>query len=409
MWDFAAFMPHFSNNISLYEGNTPLLSFQNFPNLKGLKAKLEFRNPTGSFRDRAASLLMSDAAGKKMNSIISASTGSFSISLAAYAAKAKLKCKSVVPQNLELSKIEQLKLYGSDIVQTGSTLEEAMEAAKSIVIENPAENFYRPTPTENILMIEGQKTIGLELALQFPEIQNVIVPKGSGSLIYSVYRGFQDAIASGWIQSMPVFYAVSLDQATDVGRVESLEMGEVTLFQEIPRILKETNGKDIHINPNLMVDDSILLAKKEGLFIEPASGSVIAAARLLIQDSIIKLDETATILSGSGINALNLFASEMRETKKVVWGLSAKSTTKFEILGIIASNKADQAAAICSLLPKEKDKKSPTVQSIYQHLAELEEKGLLIAKMVDKKQKRYILTKKGTEFFEKLKDIIDFL
>ncbi|MHA1217646.1 MAG: threonine synthase, partial [Candidatus Heimdallarchaeaceae archaeon] len=99
MWSFRDFLPEYAKPISLYEGNTPLIEVKNIENLADLSLKLEFRNPTGSFRDRASSLIISDVVKKKYSQVIGASTGSFSISLSAYAAKAGIKSLSVVPQN----------------------------------------------------------------------------------------------------------------------------------------------------------------------------------------------------------------------------------------------------------------------------------------------------------------------
>ncbi|MHA1802508.1 MAG: threonine synthase [Candidatus Heimdallarchaeaceae archaeon] len=126
MWSLYPFLPHFSKPISLFEGNTPLLPVKNVVDYQNLALKLDFRNPTGSFRDRASSLLVSDAYQNKSGTIVGASTGAFSISLAAYAAKAKIDSISVIPQNLELSKIEQIKIYGSQIIEIGESVEESI-------------------------------------------------------------------------------------------------------------------------------------------------------------------------------------------------------------------------------------------------------------------------------------------
>lgn len=74
--------------MTLSEGNTPCTKISRDKKIKDLILKLEFRNPTGSFRDRAASVIVSDAFNKNQKKIVGASTGSFNISLAAYSAKA---------------------------------------------------------------------------------------------------------------------------------------------------------------------------------------------------------------------------------------------------------------------------------------------------------------------------------
>ena len=98
MWSLTSFLPSFSSKISLFEGNTPTISLQNIKELKNLKVKLEFRNPTGTFRDRACSLIMSDICSQNKKKIISASTGSFGISLSAYAARGRVNSLNYLTQ-----------------------------------------------------------------------------------------------------------------------------------------------------------------------------------------------------------------------------------------------------------------------------------------------------------------------
>ncbi|MBA7554365.1 hypothetical protein ES705_46980 [subsurface metagenome] len=97
MWSLNDFLPQFSKIMTLSEGNTPCTKISRDKPIKDLILKLEFRNPTGSFRDRAASVIVSDALNKKQKKIVGASTGSFNISLAAYSAKAGIKSTNILP------------------------------------------------------------------------------------------------------------------------------------------------------------------------------------------------------------------------------------------------------------------------------------------------------------------------
>ena len=401
MWSLKEFLPIFDKIITLAEGNTPLVQISRDKDLQGLNAKLEFRNPTGTFRDRACSLILSDAVQKDAKSIIGASTGSFSISLAAYAAKAGIVSKNVVPHNLELSKIEQMKIYGGTVIEKGETVDEAIRESETISIKEKA---YFATPEQNILTIEGQKTIGLEIALQSKEIESIIVPRGSGSLIFSIYRGFEDAKESGWINKIPRVYSISLEKSKIAHLAESLEIKKPYMIEEVQKLVKETDGREIEIDAGVMIDEALTLAKQEGLFIEPSSASVLAAARILTDDKDIKPTKTAAILTGSGFNALNIYAAQLRGKKKVVWGLSESSTTKFEILNLIAGKKATYGYSIWESLGK-----SQSLQSIYQHLNELTEKGLISEVVSEKKRKEFELTKKGFETIEKMRDLIDYI
>jgi threonine synthase len=397
MWSLNSFLPSFSNIASLIEGNSPIIQIKNIPEIKNLNVKLEFRNPTSSFRDRASSLIVSDALSKKNNEIIGASTGSFSISLAAYTSHAALKSTAFIPRNLELSKIEQLKMYGTKIVDTNKNLDEAIKSAKIYALEQKG---YFPTPNDNLLTIEGQKTIGLELILQLADIENVIIPRGSGTLILSIFRGFEDAIESGWIRKYPKIFAVSLKSTSSSHIAESLEMKAPPLLDHIKKILKKTKGRELQIDALDMIKDASEVAMKEGLFIEPASASVISAAKKLATDEIDP-KSTVAILTGSGLNALNKFAFQMRSLKKTVWGLSETSTRRFEILNLIAEKNATHGYAIWVSLGKKK-----TIQSIYHHLDSLNQDGLIKFQEVGN-TKKCIITNKGQDMLNKMREIID--
>jgi len=399
MWDYSPFLPKFKERITLVEGNTPLLPVKNIKTLQNLLLKLESRNPTGTFRDRASSLILSDAISQGASEIICASTGSFSISIAAYAAKAQLASTNILPQNIELSKIEQIKIYGSQVIQAGKTLDDALYQAQ---IHTRHVAAYSPSPSYNILTIEGQKTIGLELAQQFPDIQDLVIPMGSGSLLIGVYRGFLDAVESGWVAAVPRIHSVSLQDTAQAHLAESLEMNSGLLTKEVGQIVEKTHGVQLEIDASEMINDALEIAKMEGIFIEPASASVISAIKHLINDGKMELSTTAAILSGTGLNAMNIFASQMREMKKVVWGLSDISTRRFEILRLIAEDKAAHGYAIWLSLGKNK-----SLQSIYQHLINLENDGLIINVGGEEKRARYEITPKGLEMFEKMKDLID--
>jgi len=401
MWSLSDFLPLFTEPISLFEGNTPIVTIRNIKKYLNLNLKLEFRNPTGSFRDRALSLIVSDAIRSNKTSIVGASTGSFGISLAAYSAKAGLQTTNIIPQNLELSKIEQMKIFGSKVIEYGESVSEAIEKAQEYSIK---ENSYLATPDTNLLTIEGQKTIGLELALQLPNITTIIAPRGAGSLIYSIYRGFQDAHQSGWIDTIPAIYAVSLEKTKVSHLAESLNIKKPFLLKEVKEVLKNTKGQEIEIKADAMIDSAMLLAKKEGLFVEPASASVLVAAEKLISTGKVTSEDSVAILSGSGFNALNIYASQMRGKKKVVWGLSESSTTKFEIINLIAEEKAIYGYSIWEALGK-----TQSLQSIYQHLTELENRGIILVASRTAKRKQYTISSKGLETLEKMRDLIDFI
>jgi len=203
-------------------------------------------------------------------------------------------------------------------------------------------------------------------------LDNVVVSRGNGSLVLSLYRGFQDAIESNLITQMPKIYSAALKRGYGSHFAESLEIQKPVLLRYISPIIKETDGKELYVEPMEIIEDALDFAKKEGIFLEPASSSVITAYQELILKNKITLALAFCILTGSGLNELNIYAAQIGDKKKIIWGLSSSSTTKFEILNLIAEKKAEYGYVIWSILGKNYSK-----QSIYQHLSELEKKGYI--------------------------------
>ena len=398
IWDFQSFLPKFDSTYSMLEGNTPIIQFKRMDPISGIHVKLENRNPTGNFRDRASSLIISDALSSGKKKIINSTTGSFGISLAAYCAGAGLESLTYVPESTELSKFALLKIFGSKIIDSAESVEDLVNMARE---EANYSNAYLPLPNENLLMIEGQKTMSLEIALQNPKIENIILPRGSGSLVYSVYQGFKDALSAGWIDEIPTLYTVALESSEIHHMVEALEYKKPKLLKYVEKIIKSTKGKEIAIDPMIMVENAVLLAKREGLFIDPGSASVITAANMLKEKDEINLSTTCVILTGSGTSSMNVFTSYLRESQKAIWGISEGSTTKFEIMALITENKANYGYAIWKALGKKQ-----SLQSIYQHLNDIERKGYIVLEEQGKK-KKIVATKKGNEWYKGMKDLLN--
>ncbi|MHA1220526.1 MAG: pyridoxal-phosphate dependent enzyme, partial [Candidatus Heimdallarchaeota archaeon] len=139
--------------------------------------------------------MVSDALSREMNSLVCASDGNLGASLSAYCAAAQLNCYCVVPKNTSPEKRTQMLAYGADIVDYGNTIDDSLDLAKKMI----EKGRYQATPEFNILTVEGAKTISFEIIDQlnssetFEQIDFIVVPMGSGSLLYSIWKGFKQA------------------------------------------------------------------------------------------------------------------------------------------------------------------------------------------------------------------------
>ncbi len=191
LWRYKPLMPPVGRVVSLGEGGTPLQRSQRLAESLGLKdlfLKDETRNPTSSFKDRSASLIVSDAAGKGFGSIVCATNGNQGASLAAYAAKADLSCHLIVPKSLDIGKLAQMMVYDAQITEAGESVEVAIERAK--VLEKEM-GWYQATSELNPLSMEGLKTISYELIEQGTISDWVVVAMGSGVTVSALWKGFR--------------------------------------------------------------------------------------------------------------------------------------------------------------------------------------------------------------------------
>ncbi|MBS7610597.1 threonine synthase [Candidatus Bathyarchaeota archaeon] len=387
MWRYRSVLPVPSdwNFASLMEGYTPLVKAENLGNalkLRKLYLKDESRNPTGSFRDRAASLMVTWAYKTGFKTLIAASDGNMGVSLAAYAAKTRLNCKVIVPKNVDEGKILQLLIYGSELSEYGTYLDEAIDKVAKLAEE---QNAYQATPELNPLSIEAQKTISYETWEQLGEVPDVIVaPVGSGSCLFSIWKGFTELKKLGFTSEIPKFLAVQSEGCAPIveafrrnselvkptspeTRASAILVRKPAYGVKVLKILRE-GGIAVSVRDDEIFKAEKMLARFEGLFVEPSSSSTVAALMKLSREGILSSDEKIVcILTGSGLKVPNIF--ESMSYRKRMFEMSFETSMKFRILTSLSKGEKHGYSIWKSL----KGIISP--QAVYQHLQDLEKRG----------------------------------
>lgn len=413
MWRYRRLLPKINNTVSLGEGFTPTYPIRRFRNslrikVKEIYVKDDSRNPTGSFRDRAASIISSRAIDWGYETIICASNGNMGASLAAYAAKAGLTCCIYAPMYVDIGKLAQIIMYGGIIEQVGETLDEAILKA----VKAERNNWYQGTPELNPLSIEAQKTIAYEVIEQIGVPDWIICPTGSGSIIYSIWKGFSEAYEMGLIKRKPRLIAVQAEGCSPI----------VTAFLKSSTIVKTKNPQTIAsgiciANPLYgnkalealrdskgiavsVSDEEILrsqknLSKLEGLFVEPAAASTTAALEKLSSQGIFEKDETVLcFISGSGLKTIDLIGAY-----EMGWGrFNIHASTKVKILSIL-NMKDMHGYEIWKRIGR-----IMKIQAVYQHLNELERLNLVKSQLTGRRR-IYSLTSKGRSLLKAVEEI----
>lgn len=286
LWRYKAMLPFPDQVIpvSLGEGMTPLLPT---PDRKSW-LKLEFLNPTGSFKDRGASVLVTGLKAWGIREVAEDSSGNAGVALSAYAKQAGMRCHIFVPRKASAGKIAAMCQFGADIVFC-STRQEASERVMDAV--NAGMNYA--SHTWNPLYLQGTKTIAYEIAEQLHwrigREFSVLVPVGNGDLLLGLHMGFQELLLSGVIYSVPRLYGVQAESCSPIYAAAhglSLPIGETVAegvaianpprLRQIIAAIQATEGDVLAISEPVILNAVDELAGL-GLWVEPTGALPWAA------------------------------------------------------------------------------------------------------------------------------------
>lgn len=299
--------------IHLGEGDTPLVEGQGFG--RKLAFKLEFLNPTGSFKDRATAPLASFLSSRNVSEAVEDSSGNAGASFAAYAARAGINARVFVPDYASGPKRRQIEAYGAELALVLGPRSEAAYAVRKAAEDGAiyASHAYLP------FGLPGIATIAYELYEELGEAPGAVVaPVGHGSLLLGIAHGFAALHATGIIKNQPrlvgvqaracaPLWALSTQGAAGLAWVtegETLAEG-VRVLQplrgdELLKAVEASGGRFAAVEEEQILPARDSLAKA-GLFVEPTSAIVWAA----MQEFAADLPEPVVlILTGSGLKAL---------------------------------------------------------------------------------------------------------
>ncbi len=414
-WRYRPVLPKVPKPVSLGEGGTPLHRANRLAEslgLENLTLKDETRNPTNSFKDRSASLLISDAVGRGFDSVVCATNGNHGASIAAYSAKVDVACNLIVPKALDIGKLAQMMVYDARIVEVGESIEEAIERSRILVEEM---GWYQATTELNPQSIEGLKTISYELIEQEGTPDWVVVAMGSGATLHALWKGFKEMKTMGLIDESPKLIGVQAegcspianafnqdkDEPIDIGKgvteAAAIRVAEPIYGRLAIRALRESEGLATSVSDEEMISAGKEIARFEGIFAEPASAATVACLHGLVDDGRVDPgDSVVSLITSSGLKTDDILQSLTKRKKAPVLG--SRLATKERILRLIAQNET-YGYAIWKGLGQEM-----TLGAVYQHLKDLEARGLVSS---SSRGKRKILgiTERGRRVIEALDEL----
>jgi threonine synthase len=297
-----------ARSISLSEGNSPLVRRRDSQD--EIFMKVEGDNPTGSFKDRGSTVVISDAYNRGFRTTTVASTGNMGASVAAYSAYANMTAQVFIPLCVPPEKIAQITAYGAKLVPIEGGFAEAVRREK----EEAGKGAYLASPGLNPYFIEGVKTIAFELYEQMGVPDKVVVPTGTGGILTSIFKGFEELRYLGVTNKVPQMIAVQSAVVAPIveawrNHTEPQQPGEArtiasailvkTPFNGYSAIdtMNRSGGYGVTVTDHQLVE-AIRTLGKEGIFAEPAAAASMAA---LDQIDHRRDDRIVLMVTGSGL------------------------------------------------------------------------------------------------------------
>jgi len=325
VWRYKDFMPirDPSKIVSLNEGGTGLHSCQRLVNILGVKhlyVKNEGENPTGSFKDRGMTVGVTKAVELNMKTVICASTGNTSASLAAYAARAGLRCIVIIPSGkIAHGKLAQAMVYGAKVVQVRGNFDQALKTVLELS-EKHREVYL--LNSINPYRLEGQKSLAYEICDQLNREppDRVVVPVGNAGNISAIWKGFTEFHKLGLINKLPKMTGIQAEGASPIARAiktgkdeikpinepetiaTAIRIGAPVSWKKAIRAINESRGTAETVTDEEILEAQKMLARAEGLFVEPASASSIAGLKKMFEAGKIDTDEVVVcVATGHGL------------------------------------------------------------------------------------------------------------
>lgn len=310
VWDFADMYP-MSCQTTLGEGNTPEIPSDQW----NVAFKLDYLAPSASFKDRGTTTMISRAVELGVTKIVDDSSGNAGSSVAQYAARAGISVEIFVPANIPRPKRAAIESTGAEVVPIEGSREDVRDAC--VREANSGDSWYashawRPS------FLAGMKSFAFEIAARrdWSAPDSVVLPVGAGTLFVGAFRGFEDLVELGMIESMPRLlggqasgYAPIVERIHGQTSTQKNELAEGLHTANPPRksqILDaiEVTGGDVVAISESQTKRVLEKLRRIGFYIEPTAAVAPAAFETFRERGTIGgEDDVVVALTGSGLNA----------------------------------------------------------------------------------------------------------
>jgi threonine synthase len=317
LWRYQAAFPFaIDNPISLGEGCTPLIS----RTVAGVKVllKCEWFNPTCSFKDRGASVMISLLRAQGIDHVLEDSSGNGGAAVSAYAAAGGIAATIMTPASTSPAKTVQMRAHGATVELIPGSRQDTADAA----VARSASIFYA-SHNWHPFFLHGTKTLAYELweDLGFRTPDNIITPCGAGSNVLGCQIGFSELLRAGQIESLPRIFAAQPANCAPVAAAfmaganeavpttilptmaEGTAIARPIRLREVLGALRETQGGAVTLTEQEIARATLDLALT-GIYVEPTCALAAAAFGKLLQTGTITPEQTTVlVMTGTGLKA----------------------------------------------------------------------------------------------------------
>ncbi|WP_416808500.1 bifunctional threonine ammonia-lyase/L-serine ammonia-lyase TdcB [Bacillus thuringiensis] len=270
--------------------------------------KLENMQLTGSFKFRGAFNKISQLTNEeKERGVIACSAGNHAQGVALSSHLLKIKSKIVMPTSAPQAKVDATRGYGSEVILYGDTFDDAKAKCEEIIKET-GETYLHPY--DDVEVMAGQGTIGLDILDDMWDVDTVIVPIGGGGII--------SGIAVALKSFNPSINIIGVQADNVHGMKASYDAGRILEHYEAPTI---ADGCAVKIPGNLtfeivkdLVDDIVTVSEEElevamkdllqrGKAVVEGAGALATAALLAGKvDKYVKGKKVVAVISGGNVD-----------------------------------------------------------------------------------------------------------
>jgi threonine synthase len=318
IWRFNDLLPAFSREITLGEGNTPLLEVPGLAASVGcgrLYIKNEAINPTGSFKARGMAAAVSRLVDLDAAAGVIPSAGNAGLALAAYGASAGLSSRIYIPSVTPEGVAEECAAYGADVRTIDGILP---DAARAMAEDGLAEGEYAISTFREPCRVEGKKTMAFEIEdeLDGKSPRWIIFPTGGGTGVVAFWKAYLELEQLGWLKGeRPRIAAVQSEGCAPI--VRAFESGEDTAGtwpdpetiasgirvpasradRQVLGALRGTGGTAVSVSDEEIIDSAFRMARASGVFPSPEGAASLAGLMRLTGSGTVGHEDAVVIVN----------------------------------------------------------------------------------------------------------------